>query len=88
MQWCCLQLHRLNINETAILFYLKKLFFLNILLFYFIPKSQEDNFFNYTDFCVNYDKGRYIPILKIQLIYIKYHNFSTIGCTNYIYSQN
>ena len=79
----------LSFNETAILFYLKiVLFFLNILLFYFLPRSLEYNFYNYTDFCVNYDKGQYIPILKIQLIYIKYHNFSTIGCTNYIYSQN
>ena len=46
MQWCCLQVHRLNVNETAILFYFKiVLFFLNILLFYFVPKSQEDNIF-------------------------------------------
>ena len=58
-------------------FFILKLFyfFLNI-LFYFIPKSQEDNFFYYTDFCVNYDKGQYIPILNSINIYIYIYKVS------------
>ena len=76
MQWCCLQVHRLKINESAILF-LNCFIFLNILLFYFVPKSQEDNFiFNYTVFFVNYDEGQYIPNFFIQLIYIYIYTVS------------
>ena len=41
---------------------------MNILLFYFVPKSQEDYFFNYSDFIVNYDEGQYIPNFLVQLI--------------------
>ena len=35
------------------------IFLLNILLFC-LPKLQEDYFFNYTDFFVNYDESQYI----------------------------
>ena len=43
-------------------------FFLNILQFYIVPKSQADYFFSYTDFVVNYDEGQYIPNFFIHLI--------------------
>ena len=49
-------------------FYFNCLFFLNTPKFNVVPKSQEDTFFNYTDFVVNYDEGQYIPFF-IQLVY-------------------
>ena len=67
----------LEIFIIALIF--KIVFLLNILLFYFVPKLQENYFFNYTDFVVNYDESQYIPNVLIQLIYIyfiMYHNFS------------
>ena len=44
--------------------------FLNNLLFYFVPKSQEDYFFNYTDFVVNYD-----TLFFNSMNIIMYHTF-------------
>ena len=63
------EINMLTLEIFIIPLIFKIVFLLNILLFYFVPKLQEDYFFNYTDFFVNYDESQYIPNVLIQLIF-------------------
>ena len=83
------EINMLTLEIFIIPLIFKIVFLLNILLFYFVPKLQEDYFFNYTDFFVNYDESQYIPNVLIQLIFffIIYHNFSIMLYKLHIFSK-